>query len=762
MSTVHPPGWAPAARALAVRLLGDLGHRVTFTGLDRPRLDRPGRQYVAEASAGHLTVGATDIGSAAVGLHTYLRRHCGLEVSWEEPRPPAPAHLPDAAELAGSARVAETYYLNFCTFGYTTPWWDWTRWEEEIDWMALRGITTPLMLLGHEAVLHRVLTDEGLSEDEVGEFLSGPAYFPWLAMGNLDGHAGPPPSGWIEAHRDLAGRVLTRQRELGMRPVLPAFTGHVPHQLAPDAHPRTWQGHQTRVLDPQDPRFAHLTAAVVRAQQELWGTDHRYAADPFIEMPPAEDDPGHPGRVAAALHAGLTDADPQAEWFLQTWPFSYDHAFWTPDRVRTFLADIPGRVTLLDLWAETQPQWPRFDGFAGGDWMWCALLNFGGRTDPVADLPGLDGAIEAALTSPNPPTGLGLAMEATRVTGAYYERVLDLAWQDAPSLADWLTNRAGNRYQLTGTQEQHTAAGAWHDLADTVLGSGDYLIFPEAFTGLVTQRPSGDPFAGGRLAQDVTDLLWYDPDLLVRAWRRLLEVAETRPERVAGPLGHDLVEVALAVLPRCAELAFLAGYHPGGVADPEAAAQFFTVLEDLEELLATRPEYRYDTWEDAALAWAQDQRGRELLADNARRLVTVWGQVGDGYLDDYSARLWSGLVGYYRDRWSCWAAMHPITPGDEPLLEDQLQAIEEDFLTYGPRTDQAADPAAAGPAHRSAGTAADTLTVSRRLLERYSDFFPGAVRELRTRPPEPRAVPEEDGTGGKQGATASRGPGEVG
>src|SRR5699024_9779781 len=250
MSTVHPPGWAPAARALAVRLLGDLGHRVTFTGLDRP-----GRQYVAEASAGHLTVGATDIGSAAVGLHTSLRRHCGLEVSWEEPRPPAPAHLPDAAELAGSARVAETYYLNFCTFGYTTPWWDWARWEEEIDWMALRGITTPLMLLGHEAVLHRVLTDEGLSEDEVGEFLSGPAYFPWLAMGNLDGHAGPPPSGWIEAHRDLAGRVLTRQRELGMRPVLPAFTGHVPHQLAPDAHPRTWQGHQTRVLDPQDPRF---------------------------------------------------------------------------------------------------------------------------------------------------------------------------------------------------------------------------------------------------------------------------------------------------------------------------------------------------------------------------------------------------------------------------------------------------------------------------------------------------------------------------
>src|SRR5699024_7748204 len=126
--------------------------------------------------------------------------------------------------------------------------------------------------------------------------------------------------------------------------------------------------------------------------------------------------------------------------------------FWTAERVPTFLADIPGRVTMLDPWAETQPQWPRFDGFAGADWMWREMLNFGGCTDPVAKLPGLDGAIETALASPHPPTGLGLAMEATRVTGAYYERVLDLVWQDAPSLADWLTTRAGNRYQLTGTK----------------------------------------------------------------------------------------------------------------------------------------------------------------------------------------------------------------------------------------------------------------------------------------------------------------------
>lgn len=699
------PAWAPALHALARRVLGDLADQVGFADLERT-----GRSFRTEARAGRLLVRATDAGSAAVGLHEYLRTHCDFEVSWDEPRPPAPRHLPDAPPRDGTGRVEETYYLNFCTFGYTTPWWDWTQWEQEIDWMALRGITTPLMLVGHEAVLHHVLTDEGLSADEVGEFLSGPAYFPWLAMGCLDGHAGPPPSGWIEAHRDLAGWILRRQRELGMRPVLPAFTGHVPRRLAPSARERSWQGHRTWVLDPEDPRFRRLTSAVVRTQQDLWGTDHRYGADPFIEMIPVEDDPDYPGRVAAALHAGLTDADPEAEWYLQTWPFSYDSHFWTPERVQTFLDDIPGRVTLLDLWAEADPQWPRFDGFTGHDWIWCALLNFGGRSDPIADLAGLDATIERALSSPHPPTGLGLAMEATRTTAVYYERVLDLVWRDAPSLPDWLTGWAGRRYRLTGTDLHQKASAAWQALADTVLASGEYLIFPEAYTGLLTHRPERDPFGDGRLTAEVAALLWYDPAVLVRAWRGLIEVAEAAPERAAGPLGRDLVEVALAILPRCAELAFLTAYDADGVRDRAAEAQFFAVFEDLEALLATRAEYRYSAWEEQAVAWAHDEHGRAVLADNARRLVTVWGQVGDGYLDDYSGRLWSGLVAYYAGRWRCWAQLHPVTPAEEPRLEEQLQSLERAFLADGP----------------PAGTGAeegDVVTVSRRLLQTYADSF---------------------------------------
>lgn len=31
-------------------------------------------------------------------------------------------------------------------------WWDWERWEKEIDWMALQGVNLPLAFTGQEAI----------------------------------------------------------------------------------------------------------------------------------------------------------------------------------------------------------------------------------------------------------------------------------------------------------------------------------------------------------------------------------------------------------------------------------------------------------------------------------------------------------------------------------------------------------------------------------------------------------------------------------
>lgn len=34
--------------------------------------------------------------------------------------------------------------------------WQWDRWEQEIDWMALHGINLPLAFVGQEAIFQKV------------------------------------------------------------------------------------------------------------------------------------------------------------------------------------------------------------------------------------------------------------------------------------------------------------------------------------------------------------------------------------------------------------------------------------------------------------------------------------------------------------------------------------------------------------------------------------------------------------------------------
>lgn len=42
--------------------------------------------------------------------------------------------------------------MNVCTVSYSMAWWDWARWEEELDWMAISGINLALAFTGQEHI----------------------------------------------------------------------------------------------------------------------------------------------------------------------------------------------------------------------------------------------------------------------------------------------------------------------------------------------------------------------------------------------------------------------------------------------------------------------------------------------------------------------------------------------------------------------------------------------------------------------------------
>ena len=133
--------------------------------------------------------------SLCMAFYAYLREECGVNLSWCGNREIAvPEELPvPAVERRYAVPQQHRVYMNYCTFGYSALVWDWARWEQEIDFMAMNGVNMPLSIIGTQGVWFETLLEYGFTEREALAYLSGPAYWPWQLMTNLEGApAGPP------------------------------------------------------------------------------------------------------------------------------------------------------------------------------------------------------------------------------------------------------------------------------------------------------------------------------------------------------------------------------------------------------------------------------------------------------------------------------------------------------------------------------------------------------------------------------------------
>nr|CAN83148.1 hypothetical protein VITISV_031934 [Vitis vinifera] len=246
------------------------------------------------SSSGHgapeiLITGVTGVEIMA-GLHWYLKYWCGSHISWDKTGGAQLLSVPDSGSFphvqeAGiliQRPIPWNYYQNAVTSSYTFAWWDWKRWEKEIDWMALQGINLPLAFTGQEAIWQKVFRNFNISHLDLKDFFGGPAFLSWSRMGNLHGWGGPLPQSWLDQQLLLQKKILARMYELGMTPVLPAFSGNVPAALKyifPSAkitrlgnwftvggNPR-WCC--TYLLDATDPLFIEIGRAFI--QQQLKG-----------------------------------------------------------------------------------------------------------------------------------------------------------------------------------------------------------------------------------------------------------------------------------------------------------------------------------------------------------------------------------------------------------------------------------------------------------------------------------------------------------
>ncbi|WP_420111989.1 alpha-N-acetylglucosaminidase TIM-barrel domain-containing protein [Pseudactinotalea sp.] len=730
---------AAAGARLAERVLGH-AHGIEISALDGGAA-RPGEgahpSYEYRASGGEVHVRATDTPAASAGLYAYLKDVCGSQVTWNTELPLAPAGAWPATEpVRRSTPARHRYYLNTVTTGYSAPYWDWDRWQREIDWMALHGITTPLTTLGHEAVLAHAFEAHGADPADVLAWIGSSAHLPWTLMGCTNSFGGPLPRDWFARRLELARKVVDRQRELGMRTVLPAFDGHVPNSLATPQTPRTtWQGFATALLDPHEDAFGRIAETVTRTQADLLGTDHLYSADPFIEsIPPSGEAVDLTGYTAAIYH-GMSAADPEATWVMQAWPFHYHRHFWTAERIAAVTGAVPDeRLLLLDLWAEHAPVWNDGRGIPATPWLWSAVHNFGGRFSVHGDLHGLardlGGVLDAARSGSDRVgrlVGTGLAMEAIENNPVFYELATDLTWE-TPQVEGWVRDYAAQRYQLrdASPSAHDAAARAWELLLTTLYRQGASRSTPSPLIArpwdldppFARQRSAGeflDPDAPVLISANIDaesdPRVEGDLTAIAEAAGYLLGAAEAAP---SPALATDLVDVLTHLVAQRSRAMIRSVSAAAQAADPDGVAHHGALLTralgDLDRLAGTQRDRLLGVWLATAARWGADAEERDTLVRDARRLLTVWARQDSG-LHDYSGRHWQGLLaGFYRPRWQLWIdwLTAAATGSTDPTgFRSAVEKLEEDW--------------AATTLIGQTEPAGDVIEIAADLLARYRD-----------------------------------------
>ena len=344
------------------------------------------------------------------------------------------------------------YYLNFCAFSYSLAWWDWPQWERLIDWMALHGINMPLAVTGQEAIWYKVYRDLGLSDKQIDEFFVGPA----LLAVRLDGlhrrlgraaaaKLDRPPPGVAEEDRrpragtghDAGAAGLHRPRARGAEGAFPGGETRAACLLVRFLRRRTSSIRK-------DPLFVRIGKMFIEEQTRQFGTDHLYASDTFIEMPPPSNDPQFLAAMGKGVYEAMRAGDPEAVWVMQGWIFVISRRrFWKPPQAKALFGAVPDdRMILLDLACEHDPVWDKTEAFYGKPWIWCGDPGLWRERQPPRR-PAADCRESAheAMTSPQRGrlAGIGMVNEALGYNPVVNDLLGEMAWRsEVPELHDWV------------------------------------------------------------------------------------------------------------------------------------------------------------------------------------------------------------------------------------------------------------------------------------------------------------------------------------
>ena len=562
--------------------------------------------------------------------------------------------------------------------------------------MASRGIDMPLAMEGQEYVWRLLWKEEGLNEAELDAYFCAPPFLPWARMGNIESYFTPTPMQYTLKKRDIQKRILARMRELGMRPILPAFGGYVPHAwAAKKASVKTlkmtpWGGfHETYWLDPNDSNFARLTKRFMELYTQTYGDGEFYLADSFNEMrPPVGEGSDKNDKLSVygqKIYEAIHAAKPSATWVMQGWLFVSDQDFWTPDSVKAYLKNVPNNRTLiLDIGNDyTRDVWRKDNAYSGKAWIFGYIHNFGGNNPLTGDL----GLYQSDLSQlPNDPKkgnllGFGVFPEGINTNSIAYDYMLDMAWQPmAGGLSEWLPHYIRARYGKTNPAIE----SAWQALIQTAYNNRNWqrAWWRWSFgTYLFTKRPRADfvEFDGKTF-----DLIGMKAALT--QFFALYDDFKSAPLFV-----HDFVAAIAHWTMLNLDEALITGLKAMKDSHSGTEVPLWPKIKDaaekLDEVLGVQNQ-SLANWRKEARAFGDTPAQKDFYEKAALTQVTIWG--GDNVLADYASKIWQGLVkDFYMRRWELFfrradqaLSKHVELKADD--IKSELARWEHDWLDKPP------------------------------------------------------------------------------
>ena len=622
--------------------------------------------------------------SIASGINWYLKYSVGVHLTWNSMHATLPATLPLVQGVERhTTDIKHRYYLNYCTLSYSMAFWDWKRWEQELDWMALHGINLCLDIVGTDVVWRNVLLKLGYSKDEANQFIAGPGFQAWWLMNNLEGWGGPNSDNWYKQRERLQKQIMKRMKELGINACLPGYSGMVPHDAKQRlglnvADPGKWNDYKRPAfLLPTDKRFAEIAAIYYKEMQKLYGKADYYSMDPFHEG-------GNPrgvdlGKAGEAIMAAMKAANPKAVWVAQAWgacPY--------PAMIKHLKN---GDMLVLDLYSETRPQWGdpestwlRKEGFNGHDWAFCMLLNFGGNVGLYGKLQHVVDEYYKARQSKFASTlkGVGLTMEGIENNPIMYELVSELPWRNNKfGWQEWLNSYVEARYGNINNTKVHDA---WMLLARSVYGASDKVLEQGCHESVLCARPALDVYQVSSWSEMEE---FYNPDDVIRAAQLMVEASYE--VKANANFRYDLIDItrqAIAEQARYVYHEIVAAYKAKDRKMFDyTTKRFLDILLQQDRMLSSMPDFMVGGWIRSARNLGTNAQESDHYEWNARVQITTWGNrnaAEKGGLREYAHKEWNGvLADFYYPRWKAYFEALAATFDGKPMKNIDFYAMDE-------------------------------------------------------------------------------------